>query len=264
MNLASLSPSLYSAQPYLPKAPPLPRAGRHLLYLKVWTREVTHLENPGLIESAVGVETSSRLQTVWQVRLLADEAGRGTTCASPDAEVPGWLDVIAPSTGRLTTGTYDVSAVADPCELPPTGGYRGLENQLYRVEIHDPGQPGAGATFKWSRDNASVGSRVASVVSDTMVELESLGRDDVLRFKTGDWVEIIDDARSSRRSPARFGKSRWMKPRGDSRSRRHLPATMLPATFPNTEAPRQPIFASDCGIRPSGRVQHVEAAARRL
>ena len=77
--------------------------------------------------------------------------------------MPGWSALIAPSTGVLTTGTFEVAPVDDPCELPPTGGYRGLENQLYRVEIHDPGQPGGAATFKWSRENASVGSRVASM-----------------------------------------------------------------------------------------------------
>jgi Family of unknown function (DUF6519) len=95
----------------------------------------------------------------------------------------------------LTTGTFEVAPVDDPCELPPTGGYRGLENQLYRVEIHNPGQPGAGATFKWSRENASVGSRVASIISGTELELQSVGRDDVLRFNIGDRVEITDDIR---------------------------------------------------------------------
>lgn len=185
----------YATQPYLPSPPALPVAGRHLVYLDVWQREVTHLEAPALVETAVGVETSSRLQTVWQVRVLPDDAGGATTCATPDAEVPGWAALIAPSDGRLSTGTFDLPPLADPCELPPSGGYRGLENQLYRVEIHDPGQPGAGATFKWSRDNASVGSRVAAVVSATQLELESLGRDDVLCFADNQWVEITDDVR---------------------------------------------------------------------
>jgi hypothetical protein len=185
----------YTAQPFLPNAPALPTSGRHLVYLDVWQREVTHLEDPALVESAVGVETSSRLQTVWQVRVLGDEAPAGVNCTSNDGDIPGWANVIASSTGRLSTGTYEESSVTDPCELPPTGGYRGLENQLYRVEVHTGGQPGAGATFKWSRDNASVGSRVKSIVSSTELELDSLGRDDVLRFNTDDWVEIIDDAR---------------------------------------------------------------------
>ena len=106
----------------------------------------------------------------------------------------------------LTTGTFEVAPVDDPCELPPTGGYRGLENQLYRVEIHDPGQPGGSATFKWSRENASVGSRVASMVSGTELELATLGRDDVLSFKTGDWVEITDDVREFSQAPGEMRK----------------------------------------------------------
>ena len=187
-------PLTYPTQPYLPSPPALPAAGTHLVYLDVWDRAVTPLEQPDLVENAIGVDASTRVQTVWQVRALAEDAG-GFTCASPDADLPAWATLIAPSSGVLTTGTFDVAPSSDPCELPPSGGYRGLENQLYRVEIHDPGQPGGAATFKWSRENASVGSRVASVISATELELATLGRDDVLRVNTGDWVEILDDAR---------------------------------------------------------------------
>lgn len=230
-------PILYSAQPYLPNPPALPTSGRHLVYLDVWNREVTHLEDPNLVESAVGVEATSRIQTVWQVRALAEDAGTGATCATPDADVPGWSNVIAASTGVLTVGEHQVQPVNDPCELPPTGGYRGLENQLYRVEIHNGGQSGAGATFKWSRENASVGSRVASIVSATELELATLGRDDVLSFKTGDWVEIIDDVREFAQGPGEMRKITV-----DPATRRitiaALPAAMLPATFPNADFPK--------------------------
>jgi hypothetical protein len=235
----------YAAQPYLPSAPVLPNGGRHLVYLDVWNREVTHLEQPALVERAVGVETSSRRQTVWQARVLADRLGAGVSCKSPDADFAGWSDLIAPSTGVLTTGTFDVAPADDPCELPPSGGYRGLENQLYRVEIHHPGQPGGSATFKWSRENASVGSRVASIVSKHELELETLGLDDVLRFNDGDWVEITDDWSELTRDPA--------APRGemrqitiDERTRRisftgDLPDKMLPpapAIFPDSAFPK--------------------------
>src|SRR4029077_7435983 len=118
-------PIRYAAQPYLPSPPGLPTAGRHLVYLDVWDREVTYLEQPELVEDAVGVETSSRVQTVWQVRTLADDAGSAPTCASPDDDMPGWSPLIAPSTGVLSSGTFDVAPTDDPCELPPTGGYRG-------------------------------------------------------------------------------------------------------------------------------------------
>lgn len=233
------APIPYDTQPYFPNPPKLPTAGRHLVYLDVWQREVTHLERPDLIDSAVGIETSSRLQTVWQVRVLADEAGDAMTCASPDSDLEPWATLIAPSSGRLTTGTYEVSAVDDPCELPPTGGYRGLENQLYRVEIHDPGTAGAGATFKWSRENASVGSRVASMVSASILELDSLGRDDVLRFNSGDWVEIVDDERELAQLSGEIRKITVEEATRRISFAAALPAGMLPASFPNSTHPRE-------------------------
>lgn len=64
----------------------------------------------------------------------------------------------------LSNGTARLKAyLTDPDELDQSGdciispdvGYRGLENQLYRVEIHDGGTKDS-ATFKWSRDNGAV------------------------------------------------------------------------------------------------------------
>jgi hypothetical protein len=180
----------YDEQPYWPTPDPLPGGGPHLAYLDVWQREVTSLEDPDLVEIAVGVDTTARVQTAWQVRLLPSTGS--ATCASDDKDIPGWLDRIAPSAGRLTTDTIDVGADDDPCALPPSGGYRGLENQTYRVEIHDAGAPGT-ATFKWSRENGSVAIPVVEMVSTTVLRLASVGKDDVLRVSTGDWVEILDD-----------------------------------------------------------------------
>lgn len=204
----------FTLQPWLKGQTP-PTAGRHLVYLDVWNREVSALEQPDLVEAAVGVDSTTRTQTVWQVRVLAENAAAGVDCASPDAAVPGWAELIAPSTGRLTTGTFDLAPGTDPCELPPEGGYRGLENQLYRVEIHDAGLPGAGASFKWSRENNAVGSRVTRFLSNIEVEVESLGRDDVLRFNTGDWVEFIDDEREFAQRP---GELRRVTVNDDTRS----------------------------------------------
>jgi hypothetical protein len=188
----------YDQQPYWKTPDPLPSGGPHLAYLDVWQREVTHLENPDLVEIAVGVDSTARLQTVWQVRVLPN-VGTGA-CAADDDEIPGWLDVIQPSAGRLTTDTVEVDPVDDPCELPPSGGYRGRENQTYRIEIHDGGAPGT-ATFKWSRDNGSVAMPVIEMISPTELRLATLGRDDVLRISTGDWVEILDDHRELDQQP---------------------------------------------------------------
>ena len=190
------TPLAYNQQPYFPAPPALPGGGPHLAYLETWQREVTYLQHPKLMESAVGVDTTTRLQTVWQVRLLTNITG--ANCTTPDATVAGWQTLTLPSGGRMSIKAEGVPPALDPCELPPSGGYRGLENQLYRVEIHDGGTVGA-ATFKWSRDNASVASNVVEIVSQTAtsteLKLASLGRDAVLRFNTGDWVEILDDRR---------------------------------------------------------------------
>lgn len=195
-ELRGKSALAYNQQPYFPAPPTLPGGGPHLAYLEVWQRELTHLQQPNLVENAVGVDTTTRMQTVWQVRMLANIGG--ADCITPDSAVAGWQALIAPSAGRMSIKAEGVPPDLDPCELPPSGGYRGLENQLYRIEIHDGGAVGA-ATFKWSRDNASVASNVVEIVSQTAtsteLKLASLGRDAVLRFNTGNWVEILDDRR---------------------------------------------------------------------
>ncbi|MEA3207792.1 MAG: hypothetical protein QOE70_849 [Chthoniobacter sp.] len=195
-----LDPVPYDQQPYFPNAIALPEAGGPLLvFLDVWQREVTAIEDPRLIESAVGVDTTTRLQTVWQVRVLPN-VGSGTTCAMPDDQVPGWLEIIRASDGRLTTAAVGVATIKDPCLVPPSGGYRGLENKLYRVEIHEGGAVGA-ATFKWSRDNASVATNISRIEGDNTLTVDRTGWDSARGFRPGDWVEITDDWREFSGAP---------------------------------------------------------------
>ncbi len=189
----------YDAQPYWPTPQALPQSGSHLAYLDVWPREVTHIEAPDLVDPAIGVDTTARTQIAWQVRLHPLDTP--VTCSTPDAQIPGWDAVIAPSGARLTVGTIPVADTDDPCVLPPAGGYRGLENQTYRVEVHTGGAPGT-ATFKWSRDNGSVVTPVLEVLAGaTGIRPASFGRDAVLGFADRDWVEIIDDRRELNGEP---------------------------------------------------------------
>ncbi|MFD8011459.1 DUF6519 domain-containing protein [Streptomyces sp. NPDC058955] len=181
----------YVNQPYWPNPTPLPTTGTHLVYLDVWQREVTPLNEPDLIEEAVGVDTTVRTQTVWRVRVHEPDTP-GVDCGTGDEDIPGWAEVIAPSAGRLTTDAIFVPGPDNPCALPPTGDYRGLENQTYRVQIHDGGPVGT-ATFKWSRDNASVAMRVVEVLAPDRLRPEHLGRDTVLGLRENDWVEILGD-----------------------------------------------------------------------
>jgi hypothetical protein len=192
-ELTGTGPIDYATQPYYPDPEPLPGSGTHLVYLDVWQREVTPVIDPGLIEQAIGVDTTGRIQTVWQVKLFA--VGTDTTCGTADEDIDRWRAEIAPSAGRLTTDTGDPVDEPSLCEVPPQAGYRGLENQLYRVEVHTAGPVGT-ATFKWSRDNATVASRVTHISpSRERITVESLGRDDMLSFHEGDWVEVTDDWR---------------------------------------------------------------------
>jgi hypothetical protein len=190
-------PVPFNQQPYYPNPTPLPSGAgaTDLIYLDVWHREVTIFEDPSIREKALGgPDTTTRVQTVWQVKVLPRVGAHG--CAD---EIPAWEDLIAPSAGRLTTSTVAPAPSPDPCILSATGGYRGLENRLYRVEVHVAGTVGGAnpARFKWSRDNASVVSSVDSISApggpNSVVKLKSLGRDRVLRFKADDWVELLDD-----------------------------------------------------------------------
>jgi hypothetical protein len=198
----------YTQQPYLPGAA-VPTTGTvFLAYLEVWQRAVTYLEDANLVEKAVGVDTTGRLQTVWQVKLVDVSSISGVSSAMPDAAIAPWLDVIQPSASLLTTGLVPVTS-SGPCNLSPASGYSGLENQLYRIEIHQAGvaqQSGLAAgtqvaTFKWSRENASVATPVTAIASVTnsanktasQLTVQSIGRDQVLGFNPGEWIEIIDD-----------------------------------------------------------------------
>ncbi len=182
-------------QPYLPGAALPTVAGSYLFYLDVWTRPVTFLEDKDLIDEAVGVDTTGRLQTVWQVKWTAFPSGTTWTCDTPDSTI--W-PVTAPA---LLTTDVVLNPTAGPCCLTAATGYTGGENQCYRVEIHQAAAGGNPAYFKWSRDNGSVSAGVTAIAGGTdaannpasVLTVTSLGRDQVLGFFPGDWIELRDD-----------------------------------------------------------------------
>lgn len=196
-NLVGTTEVPYNDQPYLPAPLPPPLAATpnstDLVYIDVWQREVTVLEDPSLREIALGgPDTTTRIQTVWQVRALQNVGQHG--CGD---DIAAWDALTAPSAGRLTTAAVAPPASDDPCIISPAGGYRGLENRLYRVEIHSVGPIGGGAPakFKWSRNNATIASSVSAIPSPTQVTVQQVGRDQVLRFEIGNFIEITDDFR---------------------------------------------------------------------
>lgn len=132
----------YRAQPDRPRPPALP-AGDHLVYLDVWERHLTALEAPSIRETALGgPDTATRTRTVWQVR-TAPLPGGAAECRSAEAD-QAFADATTAGTGTLRARAQAEERASDPCVIPAGAGYRGLENQLYRVEIHDGG-PGVAA-----------------------------------------------------------------------------------------------------------------------
>jgi len=167
--------------------------GDYLAYLDLWQQEVTGLDDPHLLESALGgADTTTRVQTLWRVGLVAVDGDSDCSAPIPDAatEVPD---------GRMNARTRPPDTQDDVCQLPPTAGYRRLENQLYRVEVQRGGDL-ASATFKWSRDNAIVSTQI-ELINGRVLNVADVGRDDILGFAENQWVEIVSDRSRLRGEP---------------------------------------------------------------
>jgi hypothetical protein len=137
------SQTLFSKQPDLPHRPevlaiPVDSLGNrflsYLAYLDVWRRNITALDDPKLREVALGgPDTSTRKKTIWQVKLAPVTHNN---CIDAFAELKKQKQ---PSSGQMSARTAPTAATTDPCIVPSTTGFRGLENQFYRIEIHNPG-----------------------------------------------------------------------------------------------------------------------------
>lgn len=220
------------------------------VYLEVWQRMVTSLDDHCLGEPALGqADTTVRLQTVWRVvaslfkppaagvkntvgdtalssaidKVLAKKALTKTAIAQRDRALAGLFThepvaiepaqtecsceamyrELPPSHSGLLSAQVEDSGGDCGCQPIPAAGYTGQENQLYRVEIQRSGTLNA-ATFKWSRENASIVVAILSV-SGNKVAVNSLGMDANLGFQVGQWVEISDDTYLFGESPNRPG-----------------------------------------------------------
>lgn len=182
----------YKAQPFypVPNDETLPKI--YIVYLDVWERHITHVEDHSIREVALkGPDTATRAQRIWQVKWCALDSAQNCNIIESDWDelVKQWQPE---NRGQLKAKAKGEEDLDDPCNLPPESRYRGNENQLYRIEIHKGGGADV-ATFKWSRDN---GSHIFSIrsTSGDIVTVDQLGRDDC-SLKVGDWVEIMDDDR---------------------------------------------------------------------
>lgn len=213
----------YSAQTGFKVDPGLPEiaAGDYLAYLDVWERDVSYLQADGMRESALGgPDTAARARVEWQVRLAPSNADVPAPTELKD-NYPAFLKYLMgnklyhANSGALMADVPHTNATTDACVIPADNRYRGIENQLYRVEVHRGGPVWDGtaagkadaATFKWSRENGSVAFAVGAVHVNgasnvTTVTLDALGRDRKLGLSRDDWVELVDDAYVQRNDAA--------------------------------------------------------------
>ncbi|MCZ6738798.1 MAG: DUF6519 domain-containing protein [Actinobacteria bacterium] len=189
----------YRTQPHLPDPDPIdPDNTNYVAYLEVWQRHVTEIQDPELREPALGgpdsgPDTTTRAQTVWQLRLEEIDP----LIVDPECSDfgDGWLPAGAGATAELRARSTPTPE-GDECLIPPEAGYRGMEHQLYRVEIHADSSAGT-ATFKWSRDNGSVVypiTGIEAVGPQAKVTVSYLGRDSYFTLKDQDVVEVADDS----------------------------------------------------------------------
>ena len=186
----------YLGQPDLPVPQPLsiPADGSTrfaLIYLEVWHRLITYLEDDALREVALqGPDTAARLKTIVQVK--SADLPSFSSCADAIQFLP--ID----GKGTLTTLQPVLAQLPDPCRLPDPGNFTGRENHFYRVQVHDRGDVLGGGTGFAARvplaANAAVGAvtlRLASPLSTEQVEAA----------KRAAFVTVIDNATGSETVP---------------------------------------------------------------
>lgn len=129
----------YLSQPDLIDPPriPIPTDGstlNALVYLEVWQRLITYLEDDSIREIALGgPDTSARLKNIVQVKVQLLPADAGILTSTQAAQ-------FLPTSGRGTMTTLQPTNVQQGlCQLPDATMFTGRENHLYRVQIHDAG-----------------------------------------------------------------------------------------------------------------------------
>jgi len=168
----------YTTQPDYPVSDKLTTGNSYLVYLDVWERLITRVEDDRIREVALGgPDTAARTKLVTQVKVTAAAQTTPGTDISQDATSQSLSDKFQPwNRGFLKARALPSAASSDPSVIP-TPCYWGAENQLYRVEIHTGSLTPEGPTtptFKWSRENGSVVFPILSGGGTTLLTLELL------------------------------------------------------------------------------------------
>lgn len=182
--------------------------GKNLIYLDVWERSISYIQDDTLLETALGIgdaDTTVRSKVVWQVKSLQPNEDKG--CNSDHWKE--WNKY----RGMLMAGLANPKGkLTKDCVVSQNVQLMLQKNLLLRVEIHRAGLAGPTennepATFKWSCINGSADFKISDIArSEEIIDKTSNLKWDVatvtldyplnsghLSLKVGDIVEIVDD-----------------------------------------------------------------------
>jgi hypothetical protein len=190
----------YGTQEDFPNPPQLNLEEKkiYVVYLDVWERHITVVEDDSIREKALGgPDTASRAKVIWQVKfdVAPDVLSKDNIKDKWQSYIERWQPL---HLGCLKARVKQPTDSTDPCLTAPEAKYRGTENQLYRVEIHTGSD--VGATFKWSRENGAIvtGCRKLSDTEWTF--------DNIRGFAADQWVELINEGQELRGEPGTLVK----------------------------------------------------------
>ncbi|MEX2518036.1 MAG: DUF6519 domain-containing protein [Paracoccaceae bacterium] len=151
----------YDVQKDFPLAPPLDANGDFVVYVDVWERMVSNLEEPNVSDPGLhGVETAFRARTMTQIKTAPlDDAAQIMAGAGRFPRI---------GTGALTVVEVDPETIADECDpcADTVTIAQTVANALFRIEVLDvagPADAPTAITIAWSAEN---GAAVAPATVD--------------------------------------------------------------------------------------------------
>ena len=197
-------PITYTSQPDYPNAlqedlgQEKLKEGDYIVYLDVWQRHITSVDDPQIREVALGnvPDTATRTKTVWQVKLLQVREGDDAAEETDDAKKNAKKNAEQTAKKNAEQTWEQFLEKQHKCNIsltPKVLKTANLDNHLYRVEIHEGGKA-EDATFKWSRDNGFVVSAIQKIESN-IITIRQNNNDAWQLARPGQWIEILRNDR---------------------------------------------------------------------